>query len=72
MSSKPTYIAYTVKDRGEGKKPFWVRIGAAWPFENGSGFTVHLEALPLDGRVVLSEPKPEVDPADALPKVKRR
>jgi hypothetical protein len=29
MSMKPTLIAYTVKDRGKDKKPFWVRVGAA-------------------------------------------
>jgi hypothetical protein len=60
MNSKPTLIAYTVKERGKGKNDFWVRIGGAWPFEkNGStGFTIQLDALPLDGRIVLTEPKP--------------
>jgi hypothetical protein len=56
MSKKPTLIAYSVRKR-EGQKDFWVRIGAAWPFENGTGFTVQLDALPIDGRIVLSEPK---------------
>jgi hypothetical protein len=57
--NKPTLIAYSVKERGTGKKDFWMRIGAAWPFEkNGrTGFTVQLDALPIDGRIVLSEPK---------------
>jgi hypothetical protein len=60
MSSKPTLIAYSVKERGKGKKPFWLRIGAAWPFESGEpGFTIQLDALPIDGRIVLSEPKPD-------------
>jgi hypothetical protein len=56
--NKPTLIAYSVKER-EGKKDFWMRIGAAWSFEhNGrTGFTVQLDALPIDGRIVLSEPK---------------
>jgi hypothetical protein len=59
MSNKPAYIAYTVRERGKGKPDFWVRIGGAWPFqnENGSGFTVQLDALPIDGRIVLCEPK---------------
>jgi hypothetical protein len=38
--SKPTLIAYTVKERGEGKKAIWTRIGAAWPHETGKGLTV--------------------------------
>jgi hypothetical protein len=57
MSNKPTLIAYSVKERGKGQKAIWTRIGAAWPFEKGTGFTLHLDALPLDGRVVLAEPK---------------
>jgi hypothetical protein len=56
MSKKPALIAYTVKER-EGQKAIWTRIGAAWPHGNGAGFTIQLDALPLDGRVVLTEPK---------------
>jgi hypothetical protein len=72
MSNKPTLIAYSVKERGTGKKPFWLRIGAAWRFETGTGFTIQLDALPIDGRIVLSEPKAEVDPADAVPEIANR
>jgi hypothetical protein len=72
MTSKPTLIAYTVKERGNKKKPFWVRIGGAWPFEIGTGFTIQLDALPLDGRIVLAEPKADVDPAEVVPEVARR
>jgi len=64
MSSKPTLIAYTVKERGKNQKPFWLRIGAAWQFDKGgkTGFTITLDALPLDGRIVLAEPKePEAE-----------
>jgi hypothetical protein len=69
MTKKPSLIAYSVKDRGEKQTAFWLRIGAAWPFEkNGkTGFTVQLDALPLDGRIVLAEPKSEADPADVVP-----
>jgi hypothetical protein len=58
-SKKPTLIAYTVKERGEGQKAIWTRIGAAWPDAGGTGFTVQLDVLPLDGRIVLTEPKAE-------------
>jgi hypothetical protein len=57
MSKKPTLIAYSVRERGEGQKAIWTRIGAAWPHGTGAGFTIQLDALPLDGRVVLTEPK---------------
>lgn len=72
MSNKPTLIAYSVKERGQGRntKAFWVRIGGAWPFESGApGYTIQLDALPLDGRIVLAEPKVDVDPADAVPEL---
>jgi hypothetical protein len=59
MSKKPTLIAYTVKERGEGQKAIWTQIGAAWPHGTGTGFTIQLDVLPLDGRVVLTEPKAE-------------
>jgi len=57
MNSTPTFTAYAVKDRGKGKKPFWTRIGAAWPHKSGKGFTIELEAVPVDGKIVLMEPK---------------
>ena len=58
MSKKPTLIAYTVKERGKGQTAIWTRIGAAWPHSNGgNGFTIELDAFPVDGRLVLIEPK---------------
>jgi len=56
-SKKPYWIAYTVKERGEGKKAIWTRIGGAWPHANDGGLSIQLDALPLDGRIVLTEPK---------------
>jgi hypothetical protein len=56
MSKKPTLIAYSVKDR-EGQKAIWTRIGAAWPHGTGTGLSIQLDALPIDGRIVLTEPK---------------
>ena len=54
MSTKPTFIAYSVKNR-EGKKAIWTKIGAAWPHKSEPGFSIELEALPVDGRIVLRE-----------------
>jgi hypothetical protein len=65
MSNKPTQIAYSVKDRGEGQKAIWTRIGAAWRHSKGNGCTIQLDTLPInfDGRIVLTEPK--ADDAEA-------
>lgn len=51
-SKAPSHVAYQVRDR-EGKKAFWTRIGSAWAHQDGKGFNVQLECLPLDGRIVL-------------------
>ncbi len=55
-NQQPSYRAYTVIKR-EGQNDFWVPIGAAFQHQDGDGFTVMLQALPLDGRVVLRLPK---------------
>ena len=57
-SKAPSHVAYQVRDTGQGKS-FWNRVGVAWTNRDG-GFTVQLDALPLDGRVVCQ-------PADKKP-----
>jgi hypothetical protein len=54
---KPELIAYAVKDPGGSEqKTIWTRIGAAWAHEKGPGYSIRLDALPVDGRIVLVEP----------------
>jgi hypothetical protein len=62
MSNKPSFIAYTVRQRKEGEKPTWTPIGVAWAHRNDGGFNIDLEATPLDGRIVL------MPPSDSAPK----
>jgi hypothetical protein len=51
-SKLPSHKAYHVRDRGEGKKSFWTRIGSAWAHADGKGFNIQLDGLvPLDGRI---------------------
>jgi hypothetical protein len=66
-ADKPTLIAYTVKD-GQGAEPkaIWTRIGAAWPHSNGGGYSIRLEALPVDGRIVLVAPLIEARSAEQV------
>jgi hypothetical protein len=52
-SKTPSHVAYHVRDRGEGKKGFWTRIGSAWPHADGNGFNIQIEVVPLDGRITL-------------------
>jgi hypothetical protein len=51
-SKSPSHIAYHVRDR-EGGKGFWTRIGSVWPHQDGKGFNVQLDVVPLDGRITL-------------------
>jgi hypothetical protein len=46
----PSHVAWHVRESGNGKS-FWTRIGAAWTNKDG-GFTVQLDCVPLDGRLV--------------------
>jgi hypothetical protein len=55
--SKPTHTAYTVrdftkKDTGEVDAS-WLKIGVAFAHKDGKGFDVALDAVPVNGRVVL-------------------
>jgi hypothetical protein len=52
QNRKPSFIAFAVRD-GEDNKSYFNRIGAVWPHKDGEGYDVVLEALPVNGRVVL-------------------
>ena len=67
MTNNPVLIAYTVKDRTGDKKAVWRRIGVAFPHDRGSGLTVLLDALPKDGRIVLVEPKIDLEAVSPKP-----
>lgn len=54
-SKKPSLHAYQVRESSNGKS-FWTRIGAAWSNKDG-GFTLQLDCVPLDGRIVCTQPK---------------
>jgi hypothetical protein len=52
----PAFIAWHVAEKSKDKS-FWTRIGAAWDHDDGKGFTLQLDLLPVaGGRIVLREP----------------
>jgi hypothetical protein len=63
---KPGYGIYHVT--GEGEAARWNKIGAAWSHQDGEGFSLLLEYLPLaaNGRLVLRA-FPKGDRGDAAP-----
>ena len=56
-SKKPSFIAYSVIDRGEGKDSKWREIGVAFPHSDGNGFVILYDVVPLSGRITLRVPK---------------
>jgi hypothetical protein len=70
--SKPDYRVYTVVKR-DGKDDFWLNLGVAFKHEDGQGFNLLLQALPLDGKLVLRTYKEDDDKKDeGRPKYKGR
>ena len=63
MSKKPSHKAVTVREGKDGTKDYWVRIGAAWTNKDGS-LSVNLDALPVNGRIILFENKEESEGND--------
>ncbi len=61
--STPNHLNVFVVKEFEGKSGQkarnWIKVGAAFPTKDGTGFTVELRAIPVDGRLVLPPPLPQ-------------
>ena len=57
-SNQPAFRVYSVIPR-DGKDDYWLNIGLAFPHQDGKGFNVMLQALPLNAKLVLREPSEE-------------
>ena len=56
LSNAKSLGVFNIREMGEGKKPFFDRIGVA--FVNGDGsLNVLMNTLPLDGKIHISEAK---------------
>jgi hypothetical protein len=67
-SNLPSHRVYAVTKNG--KQRYWNAIGVVFPHEDGEGFSVKLNLLPLNGAdIVIRKPKADVDPADAVPEL---
>ena len=60
---QPSYQAFSVVKR-EGQDDFWLNIGAAFMHQDGDGYNVVLQALPINVKVVLRLPKSDAKEAD--------
>jgi hypothetical protein len=60
------YRVYSIIERPK-QDDYWLNIGVAFPHEDGKGFNVMLQALPLagNGKIVLREHDPKEDKSEA-------
>ncbi len=59
------YRVYSIIERPKNDD-YWLNIGVAFPHEDGKGFNVMLQALPIhgDGKIVLREHEAKDDQED--------
>jgi hypothetical protein len=57
-SKRPSHYVYSVKDGKQDGSDFWTKIGVAFAHNDGKGFSVSLEALPLDGKITIRTAEP--------------
>jgi hypothetical protein len=51
-SGKPSHIAFHIRHGNNGHN-YWSKIGVAWPHSDGLGFSIQLDAMPMDGYISL-------------------
>ena len=51
--NKPFLLGYSVRPTGDGSKSYWSKIAVAWAHKDGQGFNVQMDAMPIDGKLVL-------------------
>lgn len=50
----PDFLAWHVTQKGD--KSYWNKVGAAWSHKDKCGYTIQLEVVPINGRIVLRQP----------------
>jgi hypothetical protein len=50
-TNRPSHRLFNVT--GDDQQARWTDIGVAWPTKDGKGFTLVLNAIPVNGRVVM-------------------
>lgn len=60
---QPFLFAYAVEDAPRGKKSYWTRIGRLFAHKDGKGYDLVLNALPINGRIVVRQEEKDETPA---------
>lgn len=57
----PALVAYAVEDARKGRKAYWTKIGRLFTHEDAKGFDLVLNALPINGRIVIRQEQARED-----------
>lgn len=63
---KPFLLGYTVRENDNTDKAYWSKVGIAWAHKDGNGYNVQMDALPVDGKLVLRTVPEDHDETDEL------
>ena len=64
--NKPFLLGYTVRPAGDGDKSYWSKIAVARAHKDGQGFNVQMDAMPVDGKLVLRTVPEDQDNGEEL------
>jgi hypothetical protein len=54
----PAFEAFTIREGVKGRKSYFTKVGVARLTKNGTSMMLYLDAVPHDGRLYLTPPKP--------------
>ena len=63
------YRVYSIIERPK-QDDYWLNIGVCFPHEDNDGFNLLLQAMPLDGKIVLRTYKEDEEEEQKAPKGK--
>ena len=62
----PYLLGYTVRSADQGGKAYWSKVAIAWAHKDGQGYNVQMDALPVDGKLVLRTVSDDHDETEEL------
>lgn len=63
MSNRPSHIVYQViENKSSDGKDFWMKMGAGWEHNDSKGFNLTLDAVPLNGKLVIRQATEKNEP----------
>jgi len=60
-TNQPTHNVYQVIEGNDDQKSIWNKIGVAWEHQSQKGLNVHMDSMPLTGKIVLLKNETDED-----------